>query len=303
MNINALLAFRTVVLDGSASAAAARMNLSQPAVSRLISQLEHELKLPLFHRRGRRLVVTEEGRAFFHDADRILGALGQIPAIAAGIRLGLPKSLQLVVMPRVAHGWVAPAIARFHADNPATLLGIDVLRRNDMESWLAVRQYDLGIGALPARHADIDTVPMLRARACAFVAPGHPLAKRRKVSPSQLVRHRLIGLTKGLLPRDQVDDIFRSEGIVADYVIETTATSLACSMAAHGIGVTITDPLSASGDVNNLVAIPIHPAKWMTFGLLVRRNAQIDPLAAQLIDCLRVVGRSLARSPLFELSV
>jgi len=64
MNIKALKAFRLIVINGSLATAAQSMHLSQPAVSRLISLLEHEAKLQLFYRTRRRLTLTPEGEAF-----------------------------------------------------------------------------------------------------------------------------------------------------------------------------------------------------------------------------------------------
>jgi DNA-binding transcriptional LysR family regulator len=62
MNIKALRAFRAVVAEGSVIGASRTMNLSQPAVSRLLALLEAELRLTLFLRVRRRLVLTDEGR-------------------------------------------------------------------------------------------------------------------------------------------------------------------------------------------------------------------------------------------------
>ena len=70
MNIKALRAFRLVVSEGSVNAAAKALCLSQPAVSRLIALLESELKLTLFLRDGRRMVLTEQGAAFLQEAAR-----------------------------------------------------------------------------------------------------------------------------------------------------------------------------------------------------------------------------------------
>lgn len=64
MNFKSLRAFRLVVSQGSLAAAAEALNLSQPAVSRLISLLEDETKLTLFDRSRRRLTLSEAGEAF-----------------------------------------------------------------------------------------------------------------------------------------------------------------------------------------------------------------------------------------------
>ncbi|MEP5091303.1 MAG: LysR family transcriptional regulator, partial [Paracoccaceae bacterium] len=102
MNIKSLRAFRATLSEGSLAAAGHVLHLSQPAVSRLISGLEGELRLDLFDRSGRNLTPTPEGLAFYREAGRILDNLDEIPNIAAEIRAGRTESLRIVAMPRVA---------------------------------------------------------------------------------------------------------------------------------------------------------------------------------------------------------
>lgn len=73
MRLNGLRAFRYVYEEGSISAAAKRQNLSQPAVSRLLSSLEEEIDIQLFYRNGRRLSPTPEGTRFYDQTNRAPG--------------------------------------------------------------------------------------------------------------------------------------------------------------------------------------------------------------------------------------
>jgi DNA-binding transcriptional LysR family regulator len=301
MNFKSLVAFQTVAQCGTASGAAEKMGLSQPAISRLIAQLERDIGLALFERQGRKLILSEHGQAFLREAVRIMKGVQDIPGIAAAIRHDLPSTLRIVAMPRVASGWVAPAVARFRSLNPRANLRIDIQQRQYIESWLAGRHYDIGIGALPTDHSEIETVPILRARACAFVAANHPLASRRKISAAELMSHPLIGPTPGLLQRDQIDDIFRAAGLTARFEIETSTSGIACTLAAQGCGILITDRLSAAGETAKLVALPIEPARSMAFGLLMPRQTLLGELAMKLRDCLESTACDLARRPGFEL--
>jgi DNA-binding transcriptional LysR family regulator len=86
LNIKKLKCFRAVVIHGSLVAAANVMNLSQPATSRLISTLEDELKLKLFKREKRRLVLTPEGKEFYRETEKILSNLDDLPRIVQEIK-------------------------------------------------------------------------------------------------------------------------------------------------------------------------------------------------------------------------
>lgn len=269
MNIKALRAFRSTLSEGSLIGASEVMHLSQPAVSRLISGLEAELKLTLFDRSGRNLKPTPEGLAFYREAGRILDNLDEVPRIAAEIRAGRTETLRVVTMPRVAQSLSVPALARFMRNSPETNVSLDVRARREAGKWLAGREYDIGIGALPVDHPGIRSKPLLRVRAQAVLPAGHALSSLPEITAIDLAEEPVIRLMHGLLLRDQLDDIFRSAGVTPRQTCEVAASQLACSMVAEGAGVTIADELVAGqGASDRLTLVPLAPARWMTFGLL-----------------------------------
>ncbi|CUJ97910.1 HTH-type transcriptional regulator GltC [Ruegeria denitrificans] len=269
MNIKALRAFRATLSEGSLVAASEILHRSQPAVSRLITGLEAELKLTLFDRSGRNLTPTPEGLAFYKEAGRILDNLDEVPRIAAEIKAGRTETLRIVTMPRIAQSLSAPAVARFMTENPDTNVSLDVRARREAGKWLAGREYDIGIGALPVDHPGIVTKPLLRVRAQAVLPANHPLSSRDHLTADELATEPVIRLMHGLLLRDQLDDIFRSAGVTPTQTCEVAASQLACALVAEGAGVTIADELvAAQTTTGNLALVPMIPERWMTFGLL-----------------------------------
>src|SRR3569623_553071 len=100
MNIKALKAFRLIVINGSLATAAKSLHLSQPAVSRLISLLEHEAKLQLFYRTRRRLTLTPEGEAFYRQAEHLLAGFDELPRIIEDIKAKTGGNFRLVTAQR-----------------------------------------------------------------------------------------------------------------------------------------------------------------------------------------------------------
>lgn len=286
MNIKALRAFRLAFSEGSVAAASEVMHLSQPAVSRLISGLEAEIQLQLFDRSGRSLAPTKEGIAFYREAGRILDNLDEVPRIASDIRAGRTESLRIVTMPRIAQYLSAPAVAMFTRDHPDVSVTLDVRARREAGKWLAGREYDIGIAALPVRHPDIKTVPLVRVRALAILPVAHPLAKETSLRPDQLASETIIRLMQGLLLRDQLDDTFNSAGCIPEQTHEVSSSQLACALVAEGAGITIADEMVANSFGNRLATVPIEPEKWMTFGLLLPRNRPNSELAQQFQEKL-----------------
>ncbi|MCW5575269.1 MAG: LysR family transcriptional regulator [Burkholderiales bacterium] len=296
MNINALMVFRTIVLSGSAAAAARRLNRSQPTVSRLLALLEHELKISLFHRSRRQLVLTDEGAAFYKETERILSGLSEIPRIAADVRKRRRSNLRLVAMPRAVFAWVTPATNVFQQEHAGIRMSIDVARHQDMESWLVGRHYDFGVGVLPANHTAIETTEVFRAPLCVVVKKGDALARRSKVGIGELAKRRIVAISSGLLPREQMDHVFRESGLKLDYGIETTATYLACGLVGEGAGVTLIDNVSAAVAADRTVCVPFDPPQWVSFGLLKPRQADENVALKAYVAQLYATAKQLVKT-------
>ena len=288
MNIKALRAFRLVVTEGSVNAAAKEMYLSQPAVSRLIALLENELKLTLFLRSGRRMLLTNEGAAFLNEAGRILANLDEIPRIANEIRSSGIKRLRLVTMPRVALSIVCPAVTEFGRKFPDVHVSIDLKTRRDLEQWIVGKEYDLGFGGTPVAHRAVIAKPMVKVRVEVLLPKHHRLADKAELSCADIVNERLIAQMPGLQFREQTDEIFDSCGLKPDYSIVTSSSQIACQLVVEGGGITLIDRLSArTFDQDKVVMRPLIPERWFSFGLIHSRETQLSPLAQELITCLK----------------
>ncbi|NKX42188.1 LysR family transcriptional regulator [Rhodobacteraceae bacterium R_SAG2] len=299
MNVKALRAFHLAFSEGGIGRAARIMNLSTPAVSRLISGLEGELRLQLFHRRGRGLIPTDEGVSFFREAGRILENIAEIPRIADDLRRGRSPSLRIVTMPRAARSLAAPAVTGYLGAHPDASISVDVRARRESGSWLAGRTYDMGIGALPVDNPEIRAVPLLQARAVAVLPATHAKALADKIHAQDLDDSGLIGLMPNLLMREQMDDFFRSSGIVPRFRAEVSTFQLAFELVSCGCGTTIGDALSLHGmEPHPLVIKPLTPERWMQFGILYPQRVELTAQAKIFQKFLIARARALvAESP------
>jgi len=293
MNIKALRAFRATVAGGSINAAARTLNLSQPAVSRLISLLEGELHLSLFSRDRRRLVLTEEGAAFEREASRILANLDEIPRIAADIRANHVRRLRLVTMPRTALSIVTPAVARFVQDNPEIEVSLDMRSRRDLELWIDGREYDFGFGNVPVPHRAAVGMPLVRTSLHVLMPRGHHLEKREFLTVEDIAEERLISQFPGQLLRSQTDALFGARDVSPRQMLLTGSSEITQHLVANGAGVTIIDRLSTLAlDPEKVSHRPFKPDRWVTFGVIRHRTGDLDSLSELMIEYLR---REIAR--------
>ncbi|QPH54621.1 LysR family transcriptional regulator [Pontivivens ytuae] len=293
MHLKSLTAFCFVLRRGSLSAAADAMNLSQPAVSRLISNLEHEVGFALFHRDKRTLRPTGEGRRFHREAERILTGIEQLGNIAKDIKQGGDARLRVVVMSRLAGGALPDAAAAFRAQMPDVDLTVETHHRRDMERWLGGRQFDVGFGPLPVAGDQLDIQPLGTLNAVSVFAPGGPFAGQKVVEPRALAEHPLIALTPDTLLQSQTEAIFAAAGIVPRTGMSTSSSQVACMLAARGLGYAITDPVTARAVPEALEVIPIAPAFPLEYGVLTPRGVTLTPAATVFRDCMAAVFDTL----------
>jgi DNA-binding transcriptional LysR family regulator len=289
MNFKALRAFRLIVTQGSLAAAADGMNLSQPAVSRLIALLEDETGLKLFDRSRRRLTVSEAGEQFFRDSRHILDGIEELPHIAANIRSGTGTPLRLVTGPRVGAALVAPAVTRLRQENPGITCVVDVLSRFELENRSGIARYDLGIASLPVTHTllPIENTPVCNVRMEAVMSAAHPLARKPSLTARDLADQTIIGMLPNHFGRQQADEFFRSGGVVPGYGIETTSSYLAGQMARDGAGIAIMDRLSVAAlDPNGMAVRPLDPAHWLLYGYIVPKGQILTADAETFLGCL-----------------
>lgn len=295
MNIKALRLFRQTVIRGSLGAAAEAMHTSQPAASRLIAQLEHELRLTLFERTARRLMLTEDGRQFFREAEHIVSGLDEIPAIADTIRDRSQRRFRVMSAARIAQGLVAPALTRMRAEHPEIAMQIDLYPRTELEKRLGVGVYDLGVISLPVTTSllEIRSVELVRVRAEVMMHADHPLAARREITAKDLAGHSLLGLCPGQIWRDHVDLFLKAGGVDSEHVVQTSSSLIACQMARDGAGVAFLDRLCAPAiDMQGAVMRPLAPERWLSFGYVYSERDGPSRETMLLVDYMRDVIRT-----------
>mgnify|MGYP001964652165 FL=1 len=176
MNFKQLEAFQAIMLSGSTTGAAERMGLSQPAISRLLAQLEEDLALRLFVREKGRLSPTAEAHALLHDAQVLMDSAQCFRRHAEQLRLGgFKRRLLKVAVPSTLATTLMPVLAkRFMQAHPDVVLEVLSGSYNDTERALLSRDADIGLVRLPMEMQGLSTRASLDSEAvCITVSYTH----------------------------------------------------------------------------------------------------------------------------------
>ena len=120
-------AFNAHITMGTTIKAAQLLGISQPAVSRLISQLESEIRLKLFDRESGRMRPTPEGRAFHQGVDRAFLSLRKLELIAQDIRTHALGHLKIAALPSLGFSFIPDVVARFSKTKLKTIIEMEIV--------------------------------------------------------------------------------------------------------------------------------------------------------------------------------
>lgn len=192
MNPNSELAFFCLLVKlGSLAATAREMNLTPPAVTKRLSQLEQRLGVRLLNRTTRRISLTNEGEVYFANAQRILGDIEEMESRVASSR-AVPKGLLRVNAPLgFGRSYIGPAISLFTRKYP----DVEVqLQLTDRPVSLPDEAIDVAIrfGEIPDSRLIAKKIAANRRLICA--SPAYLRNAGRPQSPDDLARHQCIVL-------------------------------------------------------------------------------------------------------------
>ncbi|MFC3123674.1 LysR family transcriptional regulator [Pseudoroseomonas globiformis] len=297
-SLRQLRAFAAAVETGSFGRAAARLHLSQPALTVQIRALETSLGLTLFDRSARGVRPTEAGRHLAQSFGRVLAELDQVVEGARAQAARRSGVVRVAVLPSVAATLLPLALARPRAMHPA----IRVLVRDAVAGRVAAQLRDgeaeLGIGMLAGPDPALEAETLFEDELIAVLPPGHRLAARSRLSPAILAAEPLVLTDPGSSLRALAERAFAESGLLLNPAYEATYMSTAVALVRAGLGIGILPALAPDLRLPPVLETrPIAaPAMRRTIALLWRRGASLSPAAEALADAIRGAGTDAAPS-------
>ncbi len=272
-------AFRAVMRTGGMTAAAEMIHVTQPAVSRLIRDLEREVGLILFHRRGNLVSPTAEAQALLAEVERLFIGLDQVQDFADDLRSGRGGSLRIAALPAMSTGFLPRFVAKFCRDRPQINVVLEGLSSPAIRDRVCAGQFfDIGLTSYPFQRETLE-VTLLHDTAVVVMPPSHELAAKPAITAEDLQDQDLILLTKFRNSLHPVQIALQS--VRRRTPIETSLSNIACLLAQEGMGLAIVDPFAADEFVGRgLVIRPFVPALVIGTAVVHARDRPM-PIVAQ----------------------
>jgi DNA-binding transcriptional LysR family regulator len=273
-----------VVLTGGFTKAARVLRTSQPAVSRMIRQLQDSVGFQLFARVDGHSVPTADGLLFYEEVERSFLALEKILHRASLIRERKVGHLRIVSMPALAQAFLPVVVARFLRERPGVTCSLQVQRSETIAGAVSTQQFDLGFAMLPFDRPGVEVSLFDRACGVCVMPRDHPLARRSVVKATDLRDVAVVGSGPHSLVQRALERVLSEAGVLNQVRVETPITAVACQLVKEGAGVAIADPFTAAAfqDVG-LISRPFRPEVPFNFGILCPANAAPSSLVLEFL--------------------
>ncbi len=245
MNLRHIEVFHAVYVNGSVSAAARMLNVSQPSVSKVLRHAESLLGFPLFHRTAGRLVPTEDAHTLFGEVAEIHDRVHALREASRNLKRGAGGLLKISALPSIALDALPAAVGQFLRTHRDVKFDLQTIHHEDLLRKLYERETDLAVayevppgaalghqrlgeGELAVLYREAD-LPDLPPRVDIDVLAGRPLISLAASGP--------------------IGQLFTAEvqnrGIVLDEVVSARTFHIATALVRQGVGLTVVDTFTA----------------------------------------------------------
>ncbi|RKK02119.1 LysR family transcriptional regulator [Pseudoroseomonas wenyumeiae] len=283
--------FRRVMELGSVTAAAAALNISQPAVTRMLQKTEQRLGFALFVREKRRLRPTAEAQIMFPDTLGAFSAIEQVQRLAGELREGRAGILAIATIPALAASILPDAVQRFRAKRPEASVTLQTFGAHEVIQRVASHRDDLGFIIGPVGNDAVLVTDLRMSELTCVLPPAHPLASRPGIGPAELAGVPIICPGRHLVLGDHLARAFAEANVPFQIAVEVSHTEAACALVRAGTGVGIISGFGFMGArATDLVGRPFRPAIVSTARLLRARLRPLSRLAQTFVEGLEAAS-------------
>ena len=295
MELRQLEAFAAVMSVGSFTGAAKLLARSQPAITRLVQELEAEIGYALFTRNGPRVTPTDQGFLLFEDAERALQSLRQIHARAAEIARGDAQPMLIAATSSMCLSLLPDALRRVESRLGATPVQLRSASPEQVVHAVLNGAVQIGASSLPLEHRGLQVHWIGELPCIAVLRHDDPLARHTTVPLAELAGRRLVTMSNRFRLRHRIDTVMAAAGRPDDgrgALVETNSSINAQALVRAGLGGAVLEPLTPHGtQLEGLVVRPLDTHIPFFFGVITPQartpSAAVLALADALLDAAR----------------
>ncbi|EHM00579.1 LysR substrate binding domain protein [Acetobacteraceae bacterium AT-5844] len=252
---------RAVIRGQTTMAAAKMMNMSQPAVSNAIKQMESQLGFALFERLNNRLFPTDGANIIYEESEPLFAMHAALEDRFQDLREAKVSRLRILSTPPLGDGVIPAALTAFSRRHPRLRTFFDIRELDEVIRSVESGKTDLGFGLSLGPQPTLEMEPLYEGRMVCVCPVGHKLAQLEVVTPADLQGQTFIALDAHTRMGTAVREAFQAARQPFNFNAEVRYCNTACVLVEAGMGASVVDPFSANyTGRRNIVVRPFEPA-------------------------------------------
>ena len=261
------------------------VHVTQPALSEGIRRIEAELGLELFHRVGRRALLSSAGEAFLEPARQVLRDLGVLRTSVEAVGGLTAGTLDVVALPTLAVDPLATLVGSFRHAHPDVVVRVD---QPEDAPAVATRvrsgRSEIGLTELPVAESGLVSRHLTEQELIVVLPPDSPLARRRRLTTADLASVPLVTSPPGTSTRGLIDAAFAAIDDAPLIAVETDQREAIVPLVVAGAGASVLPrPQAEAAALFGATTVPLSPRLVRSIGL-IWRDGPVSPAASAFIE-------------------
>lgn len=289
LNLNQLRVFYHAAKNLNYTVAASELFITQPAVTAQMKAFEDACALKLFRKKGRNLILTDEGRTLFEYAEKIFkyeveieNAIADMHQLKRGVlSLGTTKAYARYFMPLM--------LTNFHESYPDIKIQLYEGSSLEMTTDLLDFKNEVAVIARAAELPEVNFFPFSKEEMAVIVSPGHHLTAKNSVSFRDLAEEPFIMKEIGSGTRKLVEQSFEKANCKPNILMETSNTEFIKQLVQRGDGISIVVKEAVASELKEgtLAQVPLkNPQIYLDVSIAYLKGHPLSPAARAFVDTL-----------------
>ena len=255
--------FYSVFIHGSVTKAAQDLNVTQPSISKILSQSESDLGIKLFDRLNKKMIPTQEAKILFPYVEKIHNNLSNFKKVSSNLIKKPQGDLNIAATHALGIDYLPEAISKFSALNSKATFETVTLHYDEIIKQVLELKVDIGIVYDPVQHTDLINKPIIKGK-FVVIAPQSFFPNKSSLNIDDIKSQPFIKITDKVGPRgplgSKLEEYLLTNSINLNPTFNTETYQVALALVSKGMGITITDRISAESSFHpNIKILDLKP--------------------------------------------
>ena len=239
MDIKQLNYFIQIAIDESYSIASKKLYISQPALSKVVKNLEQELNIKLFYSSERKTKLTDEGRVFLQKAQKLVEDFNELLETTCKNEKIEKGHIALGIPPIVGSCYLSDLVIKFQKEYPNIDISITEKGANGLQQDVFLGVLDMGCIMMPIFSNQFEITPIFEDRNVVLVNKEHPLSDRKSVSLSELHNETFLTFNEDFTLYHQILTSCREHGFEPNIAVTSSQWDFLVELVSQNFGISI----------------------------------------------------------------